>query len=339
MLLSVGGTWHLPGTTTHGRRCAAPFACRVTLWIRGAVAAAVLLLLTATSTSAAEVLLILSSDVGPYHEVAAELTNRLKARGDTCQTNVLQTVQNQGDAAKTIAAADYLVAIGCEAAVWLRDHRPKGEALFYCMVSDPEGLGLTSDPTCFGVTTDIPIHQQFEVIVDALPKTRTIGLLYRSDTPKGQQLLARVEAALPDGWSLCSVPVDQYQGPAEAIDALLKQDVDVIWTAPDSEVFDIATIRSLLLQSLRRQKPVFGYSTPLVGAGALVGVGVNPRTQAAQTDELIQQRSANPTDSFEKVHVPRYEIAVNLIVADQINVKLSTASIDQAAHVFGREGK
>ena len=40
----------------------------------------------------------------------------------------------------------------------------------------------------------------------------------------------------------------------------------------DAAAYDAATVRSLLLASIRRKTPVFGYSPALVRAGALLGV-------------------------------------------------------------------
>jgi len=83
--------------------------------------------------------------------------------------------------------------------------------------------------------------------------------------------------------------------------------------------------------------PVWGFSPAFVRAGALLGVGVDPESQAAQTTDLIAtlKQSKQPV---EKSQPPReYQIAINLVVADQLNIQIADALLSKAKYVFRAE--
>ena len=89
-----------------------------------------------------------------------------------------------------------VVAVGRPAALWLHKQLPANVSLAYCMVADPAQIGLTDGPRgARGVSTDVPLANQFSLIAEALPQARTVGMLYRSDSPDGQRLMGMVKAS------------------------------------------------------------------------------------------------------------------------------------------------
>lgn len=278
---------------------------------------------------------MLSAEAAAYHQAESGY----KAKSDPNQstrTVLLKDVTEKGIDATIGKNADAVLAIGTPAATYLHAYLALPTPLIYCMVAMPSAAGLTDGRAAFGVTTRIPVQAQFELIAQALPNARVLGMLYHSDTTEGQQSLQMVRQTLPKDWQLQAVAVDKFDSIAAAIDELANRHVDVIWTTVETGIYDAATIRSLLLSELRTNSPVFGFSPGFVRAGALVGVGIDPTAQGAQAAALTARVLANPADkSVTQVQAPQsFQIAVNLIVADKIGIHLPKDLIRRAAYTF-----
>ena len=278
-----------------------------------------------------EVVVVLSSRAQAYAEAGQVLERQLKGCGFRTQI-VCQTETTDWQPAKS-APPRAVVAVGSQAATGLRA-RIGSLQLVYCMVADPKSAGLTGQPQTAGVTSTVPVRPQLDLIREALPECRTIGMLYRSDSTAG---LApdQVREALPQPLKLTAVDVAKCGSVAAAIDQLLDSKPGLVWTSPDSAVFDAATVRTLLLRCLRAGVPVFGFSESFVRAGALLGVGVEPETLATQAAELLcpaadgKEPKALPTEPV----APRFAISVNLKVAEHLHVKLPESILARAKQV------
>ena len=282
---------------------------------------------------AEEVFAVLSSDAAPYEAAGETLKKELGSSGLKVRTLELKDFDDGALKKALTDATTRFVAIGSDAAVALQKRVPASHVLVYCMVSDPAGLGLTAGRASYGVDTLVPLKTQIELIDEALPKTRMVGMLYRSDSAESVKLQQSVQAALPAGWTLEAVAADKSSSMSKAVDTLFDRKIDVVWTAPDSALYDQATVRSLLLASLRRKIPVFGYSLAFVKAGALLGVAIDPQTQGKQAANLLDRVRAGKI-AAPVVESPEFEIAVNLIVAERISVTLPEKLISKTKQLI-----
>jgi putative ABC transport system substrate-binding protein len=284
-----------------------------------------------------DVVIVKSSDAEPYKQAEATLHDQL-SRPDCNVRSVLVKQLAEAGIGLSISTTDTVVAVGTSAAAWLHSQLPGGVELVYCMVNNAGEVGLLKGGDCWGVTTNIPIAEQFKLIAEALPSARTVGALYASDTPAGRDALQALKDHLPRDWHVEAVAVNDYSSVAEAIEALTLKKVDVIWTTSDSKIYDAAAVRALLLSALRSKIPVWGYSPAFVRAGALIGVGVDPKAQAVQAADLIKQLRQHKDSIIEKAQPPHeYQIALNLIVADQLNIDIPDALVQRATYVFRSE--
>jgi ABC-type uncharacterized transport system substrate-binding protein len=234
------------------------------------------------------------------------------------------------------------------------------------MVARPQNAGLTQGPAAGGISMDVPVGEQIALMTRALGKIKTIGMLYCSDVPASAAMQKEMEQAMPAGVRLLAVDVKKHQSMADAIAALLAQGPDIVWTAPDSSVYDGATIRSLLLASVRNRIPVFGFSTAFVKAGALLGIGIDPRAQGEQAATMVagviksrakgagavsKPAGGNTTTSSASatsvaasspacvVEAPKFQVVLNLIVAagDRLSISLPAEMTRSADVVFRPE--
>jgi len=306
----------------------------ITFWWR--LLLGLIVLTAAASRSSADVVIVNSSDAVPYQQANAAFIQRLQTPQCKVRSMLVKDLASAG-IGSAISTTDMVVAIGTPAAVWLHNQLPEGIMLVYCMVSNPEEAGLLKGSQCWGVTMEVAESEQFKLISQALPSAKVVGTLYRSDTDLGRLKLQAFKDSLPAGWTVQAIAVNDYANMAAAIDALISKNVDVIWTSADFKIYDVAAVKELLLASLRKKVPVWGFSPQFVRAGALLGVGVDPESQAMQTSDLIA-RLQQDKRSVEKLETPRdYEIAINLVVADQLNIQITDALVGKAKFVFRAE--
>lgn len=281
---------------------------------------------------AAEFLVVRSNDAGPYRKAEQALQQQLTQLGHGVKSKPLADFR-----------ADYplqpdvtVIAIGTQAAHSLDETLPVTVAMVYCMVTNTASLELAPDRRAWGVVTDIDYRAQCDLITEALPSARAIGLLYNGRTKRGTLLLRQFREAAPDHWRLEPVDVSKFDATPKAITELFDRHVDLVWTAPDSSIFNAATIRQLLLTGLRRDTPIFGFSPSFVRAGALIGTGIDPQMQGRQAANLCHRMVSEPQSANElrQVERPSFELAVNQVVADKLSIDLPKALVARAKYVF-----
>ena len=290
---------------------------------------------------AGHVLIVMSSEASAYEKAATALTTRLAADNITTRSVILKTL---GDSALKKELKDKpaaVVALGTAAAANLSKRLPADVLLTYGMVSDPSKVDVVAHKLTRGVTTKIPIEYQLETLLMANLKTDSIGMLYRSKSKASKKIVEDFRAVLPKRIRLVPVAIEQHTSVAAALDVLVRDKVDIIWTHGDSKIYTRATVRALLLRSVRHRIPVFGFSTQFVKAGALVGVGVSPGTQGTQLAKLTLRaiaETSNPDKGIKPftAQAPEFDIAINLMVARKLSVNFPAVLIDKATEIYGQ---
>lgn len=296
-----------------------------------------LALLIPAGASGAHVVIVKASEADPYTQAETAIKARLVEQHHEARSVLLKEVAEKGIGA-ALGQADIVVGIGTPAARWLHKQLPANVRLVYCMVGNVDEAGLSQAPEAWGTTTEVALAEQVKLIGEALPQARTIGMLYRSDIPECRRTLDVMKASVPADWRIEAVAVNEYPSIAAAIDALTQKRVDLIWTTADQKVYDTNAVRALLLAGLRSKVPIWGFSPAFVRAGALLGVGVEPRAQGSQAADIALKAIAGRAGAAEKAQPPReFQIAVNLIVAGKIGVEIPESLSRRATYVFRPE--
>jgi ABC-type uncharacterized transport system substrate-binding protein len=286
-----------------------------------------------------KILVVRTSDAGPYISASKTLTDRLTKRGHSVEAVALANLAKNFRARADGVGA--MVAIGTGAASWIRRNMQPTDKLIYCMVAGTGQVSLKG-PNVTGVTTSVPIASQFALIARALPRARVIGMLFSSKSKKSLENLANAKAALKKGWRIVSVDVARHKSRANAMFTLLVKEIDIVWTSPDPAVYNPQSVRFLLLSALKKEVPVFGFSTGFVRIGALLGVSVDPGVQGAQAADMtgrVLQVAAGTIEAKAPPPVTTYSTAINLIVADRIGVDLPKKFIKTAGTVYRPKSK
>ncbi|MBU1232373.1 MAG: hypothetical protein KKC77_05750 [Proteobacteria bacterium] len=307
-------------------------------WIRSAGQVCLCLLFLCVPCSA-EILhnvnLVVSSDAGPYREAAEALESALAEQNVATRLITLEAIIQREPSLSLEKKTEVWVAIGSRAADYLNFSLPDSVSLVYCMVADPEKIGLKSGrKKVVGVSVTTSVNEQFAIIRQAMPNLLSIGMLYRTSSAKSVQTLDEVLKHLPSSWQLEAVDVDAAGSMAVAIQKLVRKKVGMIWTMADSSIYTRATVKALLLASLRNQTPVFGFSGSFVKAGALLGLDADPRLQGQYAASLVQDILSQSKKQSQSA-TPGVTLAVNLIVADRLGISLPEEIIGRA-HVIGQ---
>ena len=281
--------------------------------------------------------IVLSGPQAPYRELATDLTRRIADEGRVIRTVSLGTFEKDEDEPTTETGERTLfVAVGTSAAEWLGKHADDSIPIVYAMVTGIESTGLAERPRTAGVRGEVSLRAQLELVSEALPAARTVGMLFRASDPDSKRLRDQLSAALQEGWALQAVDVGEHASASDAIDALLATRPDVVWTGIDRPLIRDRTISWLLLHALRAKVPVFGYAPPCVERGALLGIGISPSRQARQAAALVQEMLAVPADSPRPARHedPDFALWINTDAARKLGIDLPPELVARAAHVY-----
>ncbi|MBK7403596.1 MAG: hypothetical protein IPJ41_02910 [Phycisphaerales bacterium] len=268
---------------------------------------------------------VLGGDSEPYRLAGQACVDSLRAKGLTATIKPLAAADRPADA--------LYVAVGARAAAALMTNSAPDTAVVYCMVSQPEAAALPKHDRATGVTTTVPPAEQFGLIRSILPKARKIGVLARASSGTSTTLLQTARTQLPEGWELIEVDLDSEDSEAAAIGRLMSAGIDAVWTIPDPAVYDGAVVKALLLAALRSTTPVFGFSSQVVKAGAIAGVGIDPADQGRQAAELVGQIAETPSH-IPATRAPTFQTSVNLIVAEKLGVEIPKPIQADAKQVY-----
>ena len=167
---------------------------------------------------------------------------------------------------------------------------------------------------------DQPMERQVALLLDALPATGKVGVLYSSplhELPHLRRLLSDrnvrlYEQAVEDAGSL-----------NDALERVLDES-EVLFVLPDPGVYNSATIRNILLATYRKQIPLMGISQAYVRAGALLAIYSTPDQIAIQTADALRHFSSSgklPPSQYPK----DFEVSVNKQVARSLDIPIKDA--------------
>ncbi len=309
------------------------------LWLAVAGACLAWTIPAAAEARSLRVAVVLSSAARPYTATWTRAQTELTEAGHKPSMFLLEALQKAG---AKLPEVDAYLAVGSPAAVWLDARLPAKTPMVFCMVAWPGQTSLTDETPRAGVAATVAIARQLELIGQALPGEQKIGMLTRSDSQLSRWMVKSVALSLPRRWEMVAVAIDKHKTPADAINALMNEKPTVVLATVDANIYSVPVIRTLLLEALRHRVAVMGFSAGFVQAGALLGTDIDPEAQAAQAVGLLVRLYG--TDKPAKAgdiaaEAPKFDIAVNQIVAERIQRPLSRKLVESARYVYAREDK
>jgi putative ABC transport system substrate-binding protein len=176
---------------------------------------------------------------------------------------------------------------------------------------------------------NIPQDQQLKTFTAALPKVKTIGIVY--DPKRTGRLVAQAAAAAKNlGIVLKSRPVNTAREVAPALEQM-RPSVEAVWMLPDLTVINEVTTEYMLSFSLSNRIPLLTFSDKYVEQGALMSVSIDTTDIGIQAGEMATLLlSGTPVHDVPAQEARKAVPFINLKVAKKLNITIDRGIIDSA---------
>lgn len=251
--------------------------------------------------------------------------------------NAMGDMANSDMQAKNMAAKkmDMLVAVATPAAMSAyAATKDEGIPVVFVAVSDPLAAGLVQSldvpgTNCTGVSDELNLEAQVEMIRAFLPDATAIGVLYTTSEPNSVAHLAKLNEIAPDyGFTVVAVGITNASEVAAAASSLVAKGVDCINNFTDNNVVDNL---SLVLHAADEAGiPVFGSEVEQVVNGCLATQGIDyvelGRAAGRMAAEILGSESS--PDTMAVLVVNECTPAYNSQVAERLGLALPEAYAD-----------
>lgn len=135
------------------------------------------------------------------------------------------------------------------------------------------------------------------------------------------------------------IEIEQVTDPDEIgfkLNRLLKRS-DLLLALPEPSVYNRGTVRTILLSTYHRKRPVIGYSASYVKAGALAAVYSTPQQIGECTASMVKEYLASENETLPPPRHPRqFSVDINTRVAESLGIA-PPAAADLEAQLRERE--
>lgn len=160
--------------------------------------------------------------------------------------------------------------------------------ILFTSVTDPVEAELVNDwdapgANITGTSDKTPLKDQFDLIEQLSPETKTIGIVYASGEVNSQiQVKDAEKEAAERGWTVETQTVTSVGEIPQAAETL--SGVDVFYVPTDNMV--VSGISSLVQVAEQHQIPVIGAEAGTVEGGAAATIGIDYKELGRQTGEM-----------------------------------------------------
>ena len=298
-------------------------------------------LLPAFPDSPIRIAVVLSRDIAPYRQALAGFEEVLQEAGrpyKLYEFTMEGVAAGRGNLVGKVSARhpDLILTIGSTATRLISESIDDTPIVFSMVLPSNGSLSLQelrdTNPNLTGTSMEIPIRTQFLKMMEVLPGTRRIGVLYDPEVtgPLVQDAIPTAESL---GLELLPIPVGSQSDILESTDKLI-EGADVLWSVADSTVFSPQGLKHILLSTLRNRIPFVGLSPSFVKAGALLALSTDYRDLGRQSAEQGIRILDGEHPSGVPITVPRsISLSINMNTAKQIQVRIGE-EIQQSAELF-----
>ena len=262
--------------------------------------------------------------VAPYEEA-------LKGFESVCDINIKRFVVSEledSDAIRQIneIRPNIILAIGMGALARVKEI--KNIPIIYLMILNPQCI-LRGEKNITGVSLNIPQDQQLQTLLNALPNTETIGLVY--DPDKTGYIVKRIrDAAKKRKIKLVANAIHDSRDVPLLIEHM-KGKADIFWMLPDITVITPETIEFLLLFSQENKIPILTFSDKYLELGALISIGIDAFDIGRQAGEMAKEifsgkgvKNVRPVDARSTI------ISINLKIAQKLQININEKFIKKS---------
>ncbi len=185
-----------------------------------------------------------------------------------------------------------------------------------------------------GVSDELAIEKQLEMIREMMPEATTLGIMYTTSEVNSVSAIAEYEALVGDyGFELVTVGITATSEVSLAADTLLSQ-VDCVTNLTDNTV--VSSLATILEKANEKGIPVFGSEIEQVKIGCLAAQGIDYVALGQQAGEMAAQVLLGEAKASEINFevVSEVELYYTSAVADLLEITVDEAIIADSAEVF-----
>lgn len=204
--------------------------------------------------------------------------------------------------------------------------------VLFTAVTDPVAAGLVADLAqpdglLTGTSDQSPIDKQVDLIGQALPEAKTVGILYTTSETNSEIQVKEAQKALDAaGYKVVVSGISSSNEVQDATSKLMGQ-VDVVFVPTDNTIASTMALVGEL--SVEKQVPVIGGSTDMVDVGGLLTYGTNYKALGAQTARQAVKLLSGKEPAEVAVELPQdLTLHINQDMAKKLGLDLSTLSVD-----------
>jgi putative tryptophan/tyrosine transport system substrate-binding protein len=184
--------------------------------------------------------------------------------------------------------------------------------------------GRKPSPQFSAIYLDQPLTRQIELIRQALPSARKLGVLWGPDSTSQASVLRALSQSR--GLEL----VEAMVGPDMPLFPSLQKvldGADALLAVADPVVYNSNSIQNILLTSFRAKVPLVAFSPAYVRAGALLALHVTPAQIGRQAGVLARGVLQGRSLPALPVYSQDFSVAINEHVARSMNLRLDADAL------------
>jgi len=235
--------------------------------------------LAEAETGRCEALVVFRSGSEVYDDAVSGIRESLSS--STCRIRYVDLADPAADNALKMSGPVFTIALGVGA--WERlGNRSSANVLAALVLRDD----LKNAPRAGAVWADVPLTMILDRLHETFPDRLRVAVIRRPPWPSPDAAVLAHARQL--GYEVLVV---DCAGPDKllATFASLKGKADLVIAQPDSQLYNGATVKPLVLLSIEKRLPIVGFSAGFVRAGALAGIYPDFHELGRQTGELAER--------------------------------------------------
>lgn len=214
----------------------------------------------------------------------------------------------------------------------------KNIPIVFAAVTDPVGAGLVQSlekpgGNITGTTDMSPIGRQLELILEFLPKLKTIGVIYNSGEVNSVTLVRILkEEASKKGIVVEEATVSNSAGVFQAAKSLIGR-AEAVYIPTDNTV--VSAFEAITQVGYQAKLPIFAADTDSVGRGAIAALAVDYYKMGRQTGEMVSRvfQGTNPAEMPVET-LREFQIHLNPGSATKMGVDIPEALLKKADKII-----
>lgn len=208
--------------------------------------------------------------------------------------------------------------------------------IVFAAVTDPVAAGLMKDwekpdANLTGVSDLNPMKEQLELIKEAVPEVKSVGIVYSSGEVNSEVQVAEAEKAAKElGLEIKKATVTNSSEVQQAAESLA---VDAFLVPTDNTV--VSAAESVIQIGEQKQIPVFASDESTVERGAAAGLSVNYTQQGKDAAAImIKIIDGTPTADIPVETQKKFDLFVNTEMAKKQGLDLPESIVTRATKQF-----